>query len=433
MIPRIDCDTDFQDNVDAWMGALELSLNEKDTSRPALHTISNELAHTAHSIAATQEASVTAIYDRNNPLQTTLIANRRLSTESSEKETRHYIFNLKDTGLQYEVGDALGVWPANCPNLVEEVLQAVNLQPTPLVTVNGHGELPISEALTKHYDITRITPSLLQTVQDLTKSEKLARFLKNENNAELKEWLWGRQIPDLLQEFPLTLDPNEFVKMLKPLQPRLYSISSSSKANPDEVHITVSTVRYPFNDKSRFGVCSAFLADRAEQTQGVPIFVQKTSHFHLPSDSDAPLIMVGPGTGIGPFRGFLQERLVTQAKGENWLFFGEQRSEHDYYFKEELEAMQKDGILTRLDTAFSRDQPEKVYVQHRMIERGAELWEWLQQGAHFYVCGDASRMAKDVDAALKQIIQQYGGKSVAEAEQYVKEMSQSKRYARDVY
>ncbi len=425
LIPRVDCDTDFLDQVQAWMTSLVKSLNEKETS-PGI----SELAQTAQSISATKES---ILYNRNNPFQTALIAYQRLSGDHSEKETRHYIFNLQNSGIQYEVGDALGVWPTNSPDLADEVLHAVNLRPAELVTVKGLGELQLREALIHHYDITRITPGILQAVHDRIHSDQLGHLLKTGNSKELQQWLWGRQIIDLLEEFPLSVTPNEFIEMLKPIQPRLYSISSSYKANPDEVHITVSTVRYPFNEKERKGVCSVFLADRTDQTSKIPIFIQKTSHFHLPNNTDVPIIMVGPGTGVGPFRGFLQERKVTQSKGKNWLFFGEQRSEFDFYFKEELEALQKEGLLTRLDTAFSRDQEEKIYVQHRMIEHGAELWAWLQEGAYFYVCGDASRMAKDVDAALKQVIQQHGGKNTAEAEQYVKEMAQSKRYARDVY
>jgi Sulfite reductase, alpha subunit (flavoprotein) len=430
LIPRVDCDTDYLDQVQAWMAALVKSLQEKESTQAAAASSVGEMTQTALAVSATTESSR---YNRSNPLHTTIISKQRLSGDQSEKETRHYIFNLKNTGLQYEVGDALGVWPTNCPDLADSVLHAVHLRPSDLVTVKGLGEVQLREALIHHYDITRITPGILQEVHNRTRNSLLTHLLKNEHKSELQEWLWGRQIHDLLDEFPLTVTPNEFVQMLKPIQPRLYSISSSYKANPDEVHITVSTVRYKFKEHDRKGVCSVFLADRADDTVQVPIFVQKTSHFHLPSNPDAPIIMIGPGTGVGPFRGFLQERRVTNAKGKNWLIFGEQRSEYDFYFKNELETMQQEGFLTRLDTAFSRDQAEKIYVQHRIIEHGADLWTWLEEGAYFYVCGDASRMAKDVDAALKQVIQQHGGKSAAEAEQYVKEMAQAKRYARDVY
>ncbi|ANY69453.1 reductase [Paenibacillus sp. BIHB 4019] len=423
LMQRTDCDTDFQEQVSAWITSLETAL-QKAQKDMGTNDAASSSAH---------ETAIQIHYDRNQPLTTVLLANKPLSKEGSEKDTRHYIFDLKNTGLHYESGDALGVWPTNAPALVEEVLEAVKLSPTEIVSVKDFGELPLSLALAKHYDIARITPSILQAVCERTNSDVLSRLLRKENQDELKQWLWGRQLADLLQEFPFPIQAAELVQLLKPLQPRLYSISSSSKMNPDEVHITVSTVRYPFNGKQRNGLCSTFLADHAEKAAGVSIFVQKTSHFRLPSDTDKPVIMVGPGTGIGPFRGFLQERQATGAKGKNWLIFGEQRAACDFYYKEELEAMQQGGILHRLDTAFSRDQAEKIYVQHRMIEHGAELWSWLQAGAYFYVCGDAGKMAKDVDAALKQVIRQHGGKSAAEAEQYAKEMAKEKRYARDVY
>ncbi|CAH1219146.1 Periplasmic nitrate reductase [Paenibacillus plantiphilus] len=435
LIPRIDCDTDFQEQADAWMASLAKELDsaahadEASASLPIALSTVNQTAQPA----AAEESALLRSYSRKQPFPATIIANQRLSKEGSEKETRHYIFNLTNSGLDYEVGDALGVWPTNCPTLVEEILRAVNLDSSELVTVKEQGTLPLAKALARYCDISRITTGILKAVQERINSDRLGTLLKSENSAELKQWLWGRQIVDLLQEFPLSISSNDFVGLLKPMQPRMYSISSSPTRNPDEVHIIVSTVRYAFNGNARNGVCSVFLADRAEKASEVPIFIQKTSHFKLPPNPDTPIIMVGPGTGVGPFRGFLQERQATRATGGNWLFFGEQRAEDDFYFQEELENMQRDGILHRLDTAFSRDQGEKIYVQHRMEEHGAELWSWLQAGAHFYVCGDASRMAKDVDAALKQIIQQHGGKSKLEAEQYVKDMTQAKRYARDVY
>lgn len=229
------------------------------------------------------------------------------------------------------------------------------------------------------------------------------------------------------------MSAQEFINKLKPMLPRMYSISSSPKANPNEVHVTVSTVRYEYNGKIRKGVCSTFLADHAIHHTEIPIFIQKSAHFRPPAAPDVPMIMVGPGTGVGPFRGFLQERQALEAKGRNWLIFGEQRADSDFYFKDELESLQKEGYLHRLDTAFSRDQPEKIYVQNRILEHGAELWSWLTEGAHFYVCGDANRMAKEVDAALRKVIQEHGGMNSDEAESYVREMSQTKRYARDVY
>jgi sulfite reductase (NADPH) flavoprotein alpha-component len=335
--------------------------------------------------------------------------------------------------MRYEVGDALGILPTNCPAMVDEIVTAIRMSPSEPVQWKGQ-TIPLSEALLHHCEIGRIAPQMLTFVHERSSgSELLGRLLKPENRAELKGWLHGRQLVDLLQQFPIETNAEDFVGALKPLQPRLYSISSSPKAMPNEVHITVSTVRYSQDGKTRNGVCSAFLADRVQSDTEVPIFVQKSNHFRPPANPDLPMIMVGPGTGVGPFRGFLQERQAAGAKGKNWLIFGEQRADFDFYFQEELEEMQRSGLLSRLDTAFSRDQPEKVYVQHRMLEHGAELWSWLQEQAHFFVCGDASRMAKEVEAALVAVIRDHGGMSDEAAEAYVKEMSRTKRYARDVY
>lgn len=408
---RVDCDTEFQQSYEAWVHAIDKALDESvngTVSKPAV------------------------TYDRKNPLHTRLTTNRLLNKDGSEKETRQYVFDLKNTGLQYEAGDALGVWPTNSPQLVDQMLEALKLEPTVLVKVKDR-EIALGEALLQHFEIARITPGMLKFVQEHSKSEQLKTLLLPENKSELKQWLWGRQLIDLLQQFPVTVSADDFTGALKPLQPRLYSISSSSKVNPDEIHITVSTVRYSCNGNARNGVCSVFLADRVASDTKVPIFIQKVEHFRTPADPDTPMIMVGAGTGIGPFRAFLQERRAVGAKGHNWLIFGEQRSEFDFYFKEELEGLQNDGVLHRLDTAFSRDQSEKIYVQHRMLEHGSQLWAWLSAGAHFYVCGDAEHMAKDVDAALKQIIRQHGGMSESEANAYVKEMIGSHRYSKDVY
>ncbi|MBW7477076.1 bifunctional nitrate reductase/sulfite reductase flavoprotein subunit alpha [Paenibacillus oenotherae] len=421
LLDRSDCDTDYEEKASAWLAASEKALDN------AIRETESSAAAAADQIAETK------VYDRHNPLLTHVAASRHLNKEGSEKEVRHYVFDLKNSGLQYEAGDALGIWPTNCPDLVEEILAAAKLNPLDRVTIKERGEMSLSEALLRHFEIARITPAILQFVQERSNNEELANLLRSENKAQLKKWLWGRQLADLLLQFPLSVSAEDFIGILKPLQHRLYSISSSPKACPDEVHITVSTVRYQHDGKLRKGVCSAFLVDRAENYTEIPVFIQKSAHFRLPANSDVSIIMVGAGTGIGPFRGFLQERQATGAKGRNWLLFGEQRAALDFYFKDELETMQRDGYLHRLDTAFSRDQPEKIYVQHRMMEQGAELWEWIKGGAHFYICGDASKLAKEVDATLKKIIGQHSGMNPAEAEAYVKEMAQSKRYARDVY
>jgi len=413
-VPRTDCDTDFQEPAAAWTGAVHTAL----------------LAERERESAASDGPAPG--YDRKQPLPARLLAARRLNGSGSEKDTRHYVLDLTSSGLHYEAGDALGVWPVNCPELVETIVNAVGLAPGAPVEVKG-ATMAISEALLRHYEIGRITPAHLQFVQQRAQNAEFDCLLQPDNKAELKRWLWDRQLADLLLAFPVTANAGELLAALKPLQPRLYSISSSSKSHPGEAHITVSTVRYSCNGAARAGVCSGFLADRATPETEIAVFVQRTSGFRPPADPDAPMIMVGPGTGIGPFRGFLQERKATGARGKNWLFFGEQRAACDFYFQEELTAWQREGHLHRLDTAFSRDQEDKTYVQHRMLEHGVELWRWLQDGAHFYVCGDASAMAKEVEAALKTIIRQHGGLSADETNAYVKAMGREKRYARDVY
>jgi len=435
LIARVECEPEFQDSAEQWLISVTGALAE--ATMPAAQPVlvmsdGDDTSVMADEIPAKSTSIAEPTYSRQQPLSSKILVNRLLNGPGAEKETRQYVFDLNGSGLQYEAGDALGVWPTNCPILVNEIMAALKLRASTLVTVKGQGQLALSEALLQHYEITRITPELLKLVQERSGSEMLASLLDENHRAELKHWLWGRQPIDLFHDFPLACDAQVLLSVLKRLQPRLYSISSSPKAHPGEVHLTVSTVRYNAIGKRRSGVCSGFLADRSEHTK-IPIFVQRSTHFRPPRNQQAPMIMVGPGTGVAPFRAFLQERQAAGAPGQNWLFFGEQCAATDFYYRNEFETMQQQGILHRLDTAFSRDQAEKIYVQHRMIENGAQLWAWLEDGAHFYVCGDASRMAKDVDMALKQIVQVHGGLSVEAAEAYVSGMTSEKRYLRDVY
>ncbi|WP_455921319.1 molybdopterin-dependent oxidoreductase [Pseudomonas putida] len=408
LVPRVDCEPDYQQPAEGWLQAVSRALSAE---------------------APVKAAPDYTAYSRQRPCQVRIKHNILLNGPGAEKETRQIVFNLQDTGLVYEAGDALGVWPTNCLTLVEELLASLGLDSGQHVQVADHGEMALAQALHKHYEITRITPAWLTLVAERSGSERLAELLAADNKPALNEWLWGRQLLDLLDEFPIELNVDELPGLLKPLQPRLYSISSSPRANPDEVHLTVSTVRYRHNDRARSGVCSAFLADRASSGL-VSIFVQPSRHFKVPADPAVPMIMVGPGTGVAPFRAFLQERKASGASGPNWLLFGEQRQGTDFYYEQELQAWLEQGHLQRLDTAFSRDQAQKIYVQQRLLEQGALLWSWLEQGAHFYVCGDASRMAKDVDTALKAVIAEHGG---VDAEAYVAQMGKDKRYLRDVY
>lgn len=427
LIDRADCEPDYEETANAWLDQAVTALANAtaNLSQPAL-AMADEVDEIPNAIAQTPAAPV---YTRQHPLRTKLIINQRLNAEGSDKEIRQFGFDLTGSGFTYEAGDALGVWPTNCPELVGDILRALKLSASTMVTVKDQGTLALSEALLHHYEIARITPDLLKFVQTRSASPALALLMEDEQR--LKDWLWGKQLIDLLQAFPIRVEASDWLAVLKRLQPRLYSISSSPKVYPDQVHLTVSTVRYG-DHLSRGGVCSTFMADRALEGD-VSLFLQRSAHFRPPKNPDAPLIMVGPGTGIAPFIAFLQERQATKAPGKNWLFFGEQHAATDFYYREELERLQQTGVLTRLDTAFSRDQADKIYVQHRMLEQGEQLWQWLQQGAYFCVCGDASRMAKDVDAALKTIVQTHGNMSAEDAGDYVAKMAQEKRYVRDVY
>ncbi|WP_225086842.1 sulfite reductase subunit alpha [Pectobacterium colocasium] len=432
---RIDCEPDYQEAAGIWLDSMINAL--AGTPMPAVSRVSTAAAAT---VADEDDAGTVApaavsspIFSRNAPLPAYLVHNQLLNAPGAEKETRQFAFDISGSNVSYEAGDALGIWPTNSPELVSEMLSALKLSPATVVTVKDKGDMTLAEALSQHVEIARITPEFLQFVSQRSDHGELAELLKEERKEELKQWLWGRQIVDVLQAFPIQVQADELLSVLKRIQPRLYSISSSPTVTPHQIHLTVSTVRYGAEGKPRGGVCSTFLADRAAESIAVPIFIQKSAHFRTPKNPDTPIIMVGAGTGIAPFRAFLQERRATGAQGKNWLFFGEQRAATDFYYREELEALQRDGYLHRFDTAFSRDQREKIYVQHRMGEQGAELWRWLEKGAHFYVCGDASRMAKDVDSALRQVAQVHGNMSSEEAAAYIAKMAQDKRYLRDVY
>ena len=417
LVPRAECEPDSREVAEGWFAAVCAALGV------------DVLAGASGSEPA---PSTSGRYDKNKPLRTRLLLNRCLNGAGASKETRQFVFDLKDTGLSYEAGDALGVWPRNCPDLVAEILALLNLSPAAPVQIRGLGVLPVHEALSGHLEIARVTPELLAFVAERSGSAVLEDLLKPEHRPVLKQWLWGRQFADLLLAFPVQVEAQAWVDVLKPLQPRLYSISSSPKAQVDEVHLTVSIVRYTHQGKQRHGVCSSFLADRAADAE-VPVFVQPSAHFRPPADPETPMIMVGPGTGVAPFRGFLHERRARGDTGRNWLFFGEQHQASDFYYRDELAQMHRDGLLSELSLAFSRDQARKIYVQDRMLKQGARLWAWLQEGAHFYVCGDAARMARDVDAALRAVVRQHGGLGEQAASDYVDALLRNQRYVRDVY
>ena len=375
-------------------------------------------------------------FDRKNPFPARLLDVRRLNRPDSAKDVRHVELGLRGSGLTYNVGDALGVYPENCPDAVHAILDRLGATGAEDVPgVEGEGHTSIYEALLRERTITAPTESLVDllvnTAGDVAEASDL-RAVTDANDGEVPE---GWEVLDVLRKVPSARPPlGEFAAALAELQPRLYSISSSPKAHPGEVHLTVGTVRYsnPFGRTCK-GVASTFFADRLRPGMKVRTFVNPSHGFAPPADGAAAMIMVGPGTGIAPFRAFLEERRATAATGKNWLFFGDQRGAMDFLYREELETYQSDGHLHRLDTAFSRDQAEKVYVQTRMKERAADLWKWLEEGAHFYVCGDAKRMAKDVDAALREVVAEQGGMDADAAKAYVKDLTRQKRYQRDVY
>ncbi len=379
-------------------------------------------------------AAPTSPYTRSNPFPGKLVVNRRLSGPESEKDTRHFEIDLSGWGLSFEVGDSVAVYATNDAELVQEIIHALGANGDELVPA-AKTQKPFREALLRDYSITQPTPKFLKAITQRANSATLLKdLLHPERKEDLDRYLWGMEVIDFLSEHPsVKFKPEEFVGLLTKLQPRLYSVASSLRVYPEQVHLIVDVVRYESHGRVRKGVASSFLAERADNVP-VPVYPSSAKHFHLPENPDTPIIMIGPGTGIAPFRAYLQERQALGAKGKNWLFFGAQRENCDYAYKEDFDRFKRDGLLTRLDCAWSRDQAHKIYVQHRILENAVEIWKWIDsEGAQFYVCGDARRMAKDVDAALRKIVQEQGGKSVNEANDYVEELKSDKRYKRDVY
>ena len=382
---------------------------------------------------------MSAVYDKNNPFPAKLVDRRRLSSTASLKDTQHFSVSLDGSGLSYKCGDSLGVFPTNNAQSVAALLKAAGFTGTESVTIpKDTSAITLKEALTNRLALNGPTYKFVQLLHDratdATQKAELASRIAEADPEKKKSWIEQREYVDLFEEFSSAkISAQELIELQRKLMPRLYSISSAPSKYPNEIHLTVAVVRYETNGRKREGVCSTYLADRARLNQpDLPIFVAH-SHFGLPADDSVPVIMVGPGTGVAPFRSFVMDRATRGAKGRNWLFFGDQRKDHDFLYADEWADYLKSGVLTRLDLAFSRDQAEKIYVQDRMRENAAELWKWISEGAYFYVCGDAKRMAKDVDAALHQIVAEHGKMSPEAAIDWVKQFKKDGRYQRDVY
>ena len=415
LIQRIDCDVDYEEPATAWLD--DALIEQAD----ALGEISNT------SDLASKKTD--AKWNKRNPYSASLLENKMLSKTGSAKEIRHIVFDLSDSELTYRPGDSLGVLPKNAPDLINSILSRLDLSGDEIV--EGY-DIPMFDLLSQHFEIMTPSKDLIRNIERLAKDENFSGAMKQKES--LDKYLWGKDVLDLLNvNMRLKLNPKEFLDWLRPLQHRAYSISSCQQSVGEQVHLTVAAVRWNHDERIHKGVASTFLADQLAENDTARVFISENKNFRIPEDNDAPMIMVGPGTGIAPFRAFLQERQITGATGMNWLFFGDQHRKFDFLYEKELSKMSSDGLLTRLDLAFSRDQSEKVYVQSRMAENGRSLFEALESGGHFYVCGDASKMAKDVDDALHQLIAKHGGLSQDNARAYVNDLKRQKRYLRDVY
>jgi len=434
MSQRVDCDVNLEESFASWKSALYARLDQIVANRPARNVPLRRAAEVSGQATGSPSQPVSATYSRENPFLAPVVDKRPLTSSDSSKLTMHVTFSVADSDLQYQAGDACAVLPQNDARLVDEIIRTLNFTPQVPVELPKHGTVTLADALTHHLQITRVTRKMVEAYATIGNCETLFGLLSPDQHQPLEKYTWDRGLIDLINDYPGVLhSPADLVAMLPKLAPRLYSISSSPLAHTGEIHTTIAVVRYHAHDRERGGVCSTLLADRTPLGERRPIYIQPNKKFRLPADPNTPMIMIGPGTGIAPFRGFLHERRELGAQGKNWLFFGERSAATDFLYREEFESMLRDGHIARLDTAFSRDQEEKVYVQNRMEERSAQLWNWLQNGASLYVCGDATRMAKDVDRALHHIVQEEGSMDADAAQGYIQTLKDEHRYHRDVY
>jgi sulfite reductase (NADPH) flavoprotein alpha-component len=439
ILQRVDCDVDVDKPFAQWKDAVLARLKDLDYSKrkggePLGGTGSLPADGESGKVESAPASGTGKAFTRDKPLLAPLVDKRILTHPDSTKVTLHLAFSTAGTGLTYQAGDAFGVIPKNDLNLVAEILQVLRFNGNELVPDGKTGTTTLHDALATRYQITRLTRKIVQEYAKRSDCSKLQELIAPDQQSSLEKYIYDRGLIDLLIECPGVIDdPEDLVGILQRLTPRLYSISSSPVAHPGQVHATVAVVRYSSHNRERGGVCSTLFADRTEVSECLPIYIQPNKKFKLPSDPDVPIIMIGPGTGIAPFRGFLHERRALGHKGRNWLFFGERNSTTDFLYRDELGAMHADGHLSRFETAFSRDQGKKVYVQDRMMENSREVWSWLQSGANVYVCGDAKRMAKDVHSALCAIVEKEGAMHAEQALEYVAGLSEQHRYHRDVY
>ncbi|WP_194857439.1 NADPH-dependent assimilatory sulfite reductase flavoprotein subunit [Citrobacter freundii] len=420
LLDRVDADVEYQAAAAQWRARLIDVLKARAPAVPSVQVAASGAVNEVHTSPYTKEA----------PLTASLAVNQKITGRDSEKDVRHIEIDLGDSGLRYQPGDALGVWYQNDPDLVKELVELLWLKGDEPVTVEGK-TLSLAEALRWHFELTVNTGNIVENYATLTRSETLLPLVGDK--AQLQHYAATTPIVDMVRFSPAQLDAQALVDLLRPLTPRLYSIASSQAEVESEVHVTVGVVRYEIEGRARAGGASSFLADRVEEEGEVRVFIEHNDNFRLPSNPQTPVIMIGPGTGIAPFRAFMQQRAADGAEGKNWLFFGNPHFTEDFLYQVEWQRYVKEGVLSRIDLAWSRDQKEKVYVQDKLRQQGAELWRWINDGAHIYVCGDANRMAKDVEQALLEVIAEFGGMDIEAADEFLSELRIERRYQRDVY
>ena len=432
LLDRVDCDVETDAAFSAWKNAVDACLRKSAPGATAV--AAKDAASVAPAPSAGANVATSPTPSRENPFAAPIVEKRALTAVASTKRTIHLSFAIDVAQMQYEAGDACGVAPRNSSELVDTMLELLPFTGNEIVEVPKSGGLPLRQALLEKFAITRLTRNMIAQYASLARCARLDDMMKSDRQEDLERYLHGRDLIDLLRDCPGAIQTvDDLIRMLPRLTARLYSISSSPLAHPGHVHTTVSVVRFQAHGRHRGGVCSTLLDDRVEVGDRLPLYIHPNKKFRLPEDPSASILMLGPGTGIAPFRAFLHQRRVLGATGRNWLFFGERSAATDFLYREELESMVVDGHLTQLDTAFSRDLEHKVYVQDLMLRHAAQIWAWLEEGAYLYVCGDAFRMAKDVERTLLSIVADQGAMPQEAAAEYLHKLKENRRYQRDVY